>query len=112
MSEATMQEVIPPVRCGKYSPGHEVHWIPGIRFSGEERVPASIIFEDYTTILVSTGSSSTRYFNHEVTRLAAAAERFGMEGVSINLKRKMLYVKSSDDSFLVFNLTTEQITTC
>lgn len=93
-----------PKRCGRYSPGHEVHWIPGIRFADEPRLPATIEVAAEGYLLVHWIGPTLRFYNHESSRIRRAIEIYGQKSVSINLQRLLLYIASEQKTALVFNL--------
>lgn len=109
MSKITLE--IAPRNCGDYSPGHEVHFIPAIRFAGEQRVSVALDIVGKAIIIGGNGNERI-YFNHQIDRIQEAISSCGVDKVSMNVKRLMLYVQSSDSSSFVFNLSKLPIGNC
>jgi hypothetical protein len=101
-----------PKRCGKYAPGHEVHWIPGIRFAGENKESVFILFGEDESIELHWLGWRKRYFNHELARLKAVVQNHGQANVGLNVQRSLLYVSTSSNSSYVFYLSQEPICEC
>jgi hypothetical protein len=68
-----------PRRCGLYLPGHEVHWIQGLRCGNDlesPRIDGTLIsIEADGTIVLKVDGRTERAWNHEPNRLAVLAAR-------------------------------------
>lgn len=103
-----MLEIPKPIRCGKFTPGHEVHWIPVTRFAGERRLPATVRFEDGRILLYWFGPDAI-FYNHELDRIRKVVELYGQANISFNPLRKLLYIKGKHNSSAVFYLAEEPL---
>ena len=65
-------------RCGLYTPGHEVHWIQGLRYRDPEHPPVAGRLVEVGAdgiIVVEIGGEVRRFWNHEPQRFAHFAAR-------------------------------------
>ena len=111
----TMKEMLTtlePKRCGGYSSGHEVHWIPAIKFSAEERYPGTVSIATGDSFVFHWIGPDLLYFNHDLERLRQICLIQGQKNVSINAKRSLLYIQHGNSGAYVFNLATSPIETC
>lgn len=69
-----------PRLCGLYSPGHEVHWIPGIRSAGtiyDEQNRCRLVGVEGELLIVKARDRYRCYWNHEMERLLEEAGGLG-----------------------------------
>jgi hypothetical protein len=82
MTEST----IPPVRdCGRYVPGHSVHWLQA-RLTWSQpapRVAIEIVEIGANHLTVSADGGLQRFRNHDVGRLRALVENRGPNGALV-----------------------------
>lgn len=100
-----------PVRCGLYTPGHEVHWIPGIRFVGEPRSRATVEFHENGSLVLFWQGPALTYYNHDLERIQKLVQIHGQGSISFNLQRSLLYVENGKGSY-VFYLSSVPIEKC
>jgi hypothetical protein len=81
-----MEPEYPPRHCGLYKPGHEVHWIQGLRYRDPEHplVPGTLVeVGEDGIIAVEFADGVRRFWNHEPQRLrdivATADNRVGLQ---------------------------------
>ncbi|MFM7014617.1 MAG: hypothetical protein ACKOXT_06535 [Actinomycetota bacterium] len=99
------QKEIPfPKACDLYVPGHTVHFIQAIRKADAERLPAGVRVKDKNAIELRFSDECLIAYNHEVPRIGAAIAKYGSHSVSYAPSSSLLYVKSSEQSTLVFFL--------
>jgi hypothetical protein len=111
----TMKEMLStpePKRCGDYSPGHEVHWIPAIKFSPEERYPGTVSIGTGDSLVVHWIGPDLQYFTHDLERLRRICLIQGQQSISLNPKRSLLYIEHGVSGAYVFNLSTNVISPC
>lgn len=76
-----MSNDMAPRQCGLYLPGHEVHWVQGLRSANDiETSPVQghlVAVEDDGTIVFKVGGTIERAWNHEPQRIAAFAAKSG-----------------------------------
>jgi hypothetical protein len=111
----TMKEMLTtpePKRCGEYSSGHEVHWIPAIKFSAEERYPATVSIGTGDSLVVHWIGPDLLYFNHDLERLRQICLIQGQRNISLNVKRSLLYIEHGVSGAYVFSLSTNEINPC
>ena len=106
-----MLEAPLPVRCGLYTPGHEVHWIPGIRFVGEPRFRATVEFHEGEQLVLFWQGPALTYYNHDLGRIQKIVEIYGQANISFNLQRSLLYVDHGEGSN-VFYLSSVPLEKC
>jgi len=77
---------IPPVRdCGRYLPGHSVHWIQA-RLTWNQPVAhtaVEIVHIGAASVLVSADDGLRQFWNHDVDRLRALVEQHGPFGALV-----------------------------
>lgn len=80
------QPTIPPVRdCGRYVPGHSVHWIQA-RLTWSQPVAHTaieIVEVSDTQVVVAADGGLRRFWNHDLTRLRAIVARSGPHGALV-----------------------------
>ncbi len=68
-----------PLVCGLYLPGHEIHWIQGLRCGNDienRPVPGRLLeVTDSGDVTVEVQGEMLRFWNHEPERLAVYARR-------------------------------------
>lgn len=101
-----------PKRCGDYSPGHEPHWIPAIKFSAEERYAGTVSIGTGDSIVVHWIGPDLQYFTHDLERLRQICLIQGQQNISLNPKRSLLYIEHGVSGAYVFNLSTSAINPC
>ncbi len=76
-----MSNDLEPRLCGLYLPGHEVHWVQGLRSANDIETPREdghlIAVEDDGTIVFKVGATIERAWNHEPQRIATFAAKSG-----------------------------------
>jgi hypothetical protein len=97
-----LQRVPAPRRCGYYHPGHEVHWIQGLRSGQPTEVPPVpgrlLSVSDDGTVVVEAGGETVRLWNHEPERLRLlVAANDGV--VSVQPGWSLLRTRSDDGSY-------------
>jgi hypothetical protein len=91
--------------CGLYTPGHEVHWIQGLR-SGNDRIstpsPAHLIgVAADGEVVVEVEGTVGRFWNHEPARIAFLAR--GVEDrLEVNWRWSTLKVPNDHGFFLFY----------
>ncbi len=68
-------------KCGLYLPGHEIHWVQGLRSGNDIETPREdghlIAVEDDGTIVFKVDGTIKRAWNHQPQRIAAFAAKSG-----------------------------------
>jgi len=104
----TMKEMLTtlePKRCGGYSSGHEVHWIPAIKFSAEEKYPATVSIGTGDSLVVHWIGPDLLYFNHDLERLRKICLIQGQRHISLDPQHSLLYSSHGNSGSYVFNLS-------
>lgn len=100
-----MSDEAAPRRCGLYLPGHEVHWIHGLRCGNDlesPRMDATLIsVEGDGTVVLAVKGRTSRAWNHEPDRLAVLAARVDNR-VILQPRWRALRVPSRDGAYIFY----------
>ncbi len=101
-----MSKDLAPRKCGLYLPGHEVHWIQGLRSGNDTENPREegnlIAVKDDGTIVFKVDGNIERAWNHQPQRIAALADRFRGGRVILHRRWGLLGVPHGDSGTYMF----------
>jgi hypothetical protein len=100
-----------PIRCALYSPGHNVHWMPGLRVANDRAEEPSwegrVTLQEGVWLTVEAQYGSTRrYAHHDPERLRAALVR-SHGWVLVNDRYKLLRAEG-----YAFGVTLNELDAC
>jgi hypothetical protein len=100
-----MDRELPPLRCGSYRTGHEVHVIQGLRGGNDTDdlpEPATLLeIQDDGTVIIDFGGRLVLW-THDPARLRAITEQFG--SISYQPRWSLLWVGRDDHSSTVVSV--------
>lgn len=72
-------EIPPPLRCGSYRAGHDIHYIQARKAAEDATgaVKGSVTEVDQAGIAVATPTGKIKYWNHDLKRAHALLRRYG-----------------------------------
>ena len=95
-----------PVRCGSFKPGHEVHWIQGLRSAEDDEnrpLPGRLLeVDDAGRVVVEVAGDRIEFWNHEPARLMTLVDR--NEGAILVQERWSLLKTRSSDGHVCFSV--------
>jgi hypothetical protein len=100
-----MGEELLPRRCGLFTPGHEVHWIQGLRAGNDvesPRVQGRLVSAEADGLIrIDLKGEVRTFWNHEPDRLEMVAAR-NANRVEVQWRWRVLRVPSNSGAYLFY----------